>query len=159
MSSLVLYYSYSGNTRKIGEIIQRLTDAAIAEIETVQPYPTDYDACVAQAEKEVKLPWHARLVVHVCASSPHRAERLQMGGQNRLSVRNPWRRHRQHVQGFPDILQRGRCEKWAGRLFQRHIATQDRKGHQDLVGSMKLNCQMKKLRELPDLTAEGASQR
>ena len=54
MSSLVLYYSYSGNTRKIGEIIQKLTGTAIVEIETVQPYPADYSACVAQAEQEVK---------------------------------------------------------------------------------------------------------
>lgn len=54
MKSLVLSYSYSGNTRQIAEIIQKLTGADLADIETVRPYPANYNACVKQAEEEVK---------------------------------------------------------------------------------------------------------
>ena len=54
MSALILTYSYSGNTRQIGEAIQKLTGATIVEIEPVNAYPANYDACVKQAEKEVK---------------------------------------------------------------------------------------------------------
>lgn len=54
MNALILYYSYSGNTRKIAKAIQKLTSADIAEIKTIAPYPTNYDACVKQAEQEAK---------------------------------------------------------------------------------------------------------
>lgn len=54
MKSLILYFSHSGNTRKIAQTIQKFTDAEIAEIKPLSPYPTDYDACVKQAETEAK---------------------------------------------------------------------------------------------------------
>ncbi len=54
MSALILYYSYSGNTRKIAEQIHKLTGAELAEIKTVTPYPASYDACVKQAKNEVE---------------------------------------------------------------------------------------------------------
>lgn len=49
---LIVYFSQSGNTRQIAEMIQTNTGADIFEIKTVQPYPTDYDALTAQAKKE-----------------------------------------------------------------------------------------------------------
>jgi len=42
---LVVYYSRTGHTRAIAEMIQRHTGV---EIETLEPYPDDYDALVAQ---------------------------------------------------------------------------------------------------------------
>lgn len=54
MKSLILFYSYSGNTKKTAEIIQRHTKADLTEILPVSSYPADYDACVNQAEKEVE---------------------------------------------------------------------------------------------------------
>jgi hypothetical protein len=54
MKTLILYYSYSGNTHKISEMIQSVTGGDLAEIETVQPYPSDYGGVVKQAEGEVK---------------------------------------------------------------------------------------------------------
>jgi len=49
---LVVYYSRTGHTRTIAEIIQRLTGGELVEIEAVEPYPEDYDALVAQNVEE-----------------------------------------------------------------------------------------------------------
>lgn len=54
MKTLILYYSYGSNTRKIAEIIQSITGGDLEKIETVQPYPDDYNTVVKQAEVEVK---------------------------------------------------------------------------------------------------------
>lgn len=35
---LIVYYSYTNNTKKIAEQIQKATGADICEIETVKPY-------------------------------------------------------------------------------------------------------------------------
>jgi flavodoxin len=51
---LVAYFSYSGNTRFAAEQIQGIIgdNVDIFEIKPVKGYPTDYNACVAQAKKE-----------------------------------------------------------------------------------------------------------
>lgn len=51
---LIAYYSWSGNTRKIAELIKRETGGTLFEIEPVQPYTTDYRAVVAQAKEEIQ---------------------------------------------------------------------------------------------------------
>ena len=38
---LIAYYSWSGNTRKIAELIEGETGGTLFEIEPVQPYTTD----------------------------------------------------------------------------------------------------------------------
>ena len=43
MKALIVYYSYSGNTRRIAQQIQKKTGGDLAEIRTVEPYPDDYD--------------------------------------------------------------------------------------------------------------------
>jgi flavodoxin len=45
---LVVYYSRTGHTRTVAEMISRRTGGNLIEIETVEPYPEDYDALVAQ---------------------------------------------------------------------------------------------------------------
>ena len=50
---LVAYYSWSGNTKKIAELIQHEAGGTLFEIEPVQPYTTDYRAMVAQAKEEI----------------------------------------------------------------------------------------------------------
>ncbi len=49
---LVVYYSESGNTKKVAEMIHNKVGGDIIRIETVAPYPDDYDTLVQQAKKE-----------------------------------------------------------------------------------------------------------
>ncbi len=49
---LVAYFSRTGNTRLIARQIRRALDADLFEIETAEAYPEDYQAMVAQAERE-----------------------------------------------------------------------------------------------------------
>lgn len=52
--SLVLYYSWSGNTRRIAHIIAAKLGADIYEITPKQPYPADYGSTTARAKKEMQ---------------------------------------------------------------------------------------------------------
>lgn len=54
MKSLILYYSYRGNTQRIAERIHSAIGGDIARIDTVVPYTGSYDDVVAQGEQEVK---------------------------------------------------------------------------------------------------------
>lgn len=49
---LVAYFSRSGNTQKLAEIIQGKTGADIYRIDPAEPYPTDYQATVARYRQE-----------------------------------------------------------------------------------------------------------
>lgn len=53
MKTLIVYYSYSGNTRKIADTILKRLGGDAAEIETAAPYPADYNEVVDQGQKEV----------------------------------------------------------------------------------------------------------
>ena len=50
--SLVVYFSWSGNTKNVAESIQNQTDADIFEIITQTPYSDDYDTVVDFAQEE-----------------------------------------------------------------------------------------------------------
>ncbi len=54
MKSLILYYSFGGNTRRIAELLQSHINADLAEIKTKTPYTGSYDEIVDQGAKEVK---------------------------------------------------------------------------------------------------------
>jgi flavodoxin len=50
---LVAYFSHSGNTREIANQIHKSVCGDIFEIQSVKPYPHDYDAAVEQARQEL----------------------------------------------------------------------------------------------------------
>jgi len=50
---LVAYFSHSGNTRVIATQIHELAGGDLLEIQTVKPYPADYNAVVKQAREEL----------------------------------------------------------------------------------------------------------
>jgi flavodoxin len=50
---LVAYYSHSGNTRTITNLIQKITGSDLFEILPKQPYPENYNKCVEQAKREI----------------------------------------------------------------------------------------------------------
>lgn len=49
---LIVYFSHSGNTRRLAACIQRLTGGDMAQITPLTPYPQDYDAVVELARQE-----------------------------------------------------------------------------------------------------------
>jgi len=51
---LVVYFSHSGNTRKIANLIHQEVGGIIHEIQPEVPYPNSYNAVVDQAEKEIQ---------------------------------------------------------------------------------------------------------
>lgn len=58
---LIAYYSWSGNTRKIAELIERETGGDVFEIEPVQPYINDCRAFVKQAKEETEAGFRPEL--------------------------------------------------------------------------------------------------
>lgn len=50
--TLIVYFSWGGNTRVASENTKRLTGADIFEITVKNPYPTDYRQCANQAREE-----------------------------------------------------------------------------------------------------------
>lgn len=49
---LIVYFSHSGNTRRLAACIQRLTGGDMAQITPLTPYPQEYDAVVEMAKQE-----------------------------------------------------------------------------------------------------------
>jgi flavodoxin len=51
---LVIYYSLSGNTRSVAEMLHGKTGGDLFEIETVKSYPADYNECTQVARRELQ---------------------------------------------------------------------------------------------------------
>jgi flavodoxin len=51
---LIIYYSLTGNTRSIAEMIREKTAGYLFEIETVKNYPADYSECIEEAKRELQ---------------------------------------------------------------------------------------------------------
>jgi flavodoxin len=51
---LIVYFSRSGNTRKIATLIQQEVSGTLHEIQAKVPYPPAYNAVVEQAKKEIQ---------------------------------------------------------------------------------------------------------
>lgn len=60
--TLIVYYSWSGNTRKIAELIQKNTGGDIFEIKVLKPYPQEYSRCTAQAKQEINSGYKPELI-------------------------------------------------------------------------------------------------
>lgn len=74
--SLVLFYSWSGNTRRIARIIAEKTGADLRELQPEADYPQDYNEVLSQAKKEIQrkqypalrpidMDWNAYEVVYL----------------------------------------------------------------------------------------------
>ena len=53
MKKAIVYYSYSGNTKSIVDIIKEKVDADVFEIKPKTPYSTNYDVVVHLGQEEV----------------------------------------------------------------------------------------------------------
>ena len=65
MKILVTYFSRTGTTETVAKHIQSLTGGTLFEIKTVNPYPSDYNACLAQATEELRANSRPQLSTHV----------------------------------------------------------------------------------------------
>lgn len=55
MKTLTVYYSFTaGNTKRIAEKAHRAVGGDIVRLETVKPYPADYEQAVSQGNDEVR---------------------------------------------------------------------------------------------------------
>ena len=52
--TLIIYYSWSGNTKTVAGMIQEKTGAQLFEIIPELAYPVHYNACTEQAKKEIQ---------------------------------------------------------------------------------------------------------
>lgn len=52
--SLVLFYSWSGNTRRIARIIAEKTGADLRELRPEADYPQNYDEVLSQAKEQIQ---------------------------------------------------------------------------------------------------------
>lgn len=64
-SILIAYFSWSGNTQGIAEEIQRQTGANLFEIQLVEPYSTDYNTVLDQAQRDQNEQARPELSTHV----------------------------------------------------------------------------------------------
>ena len=53
MKKAIVYYSYSGNTKNIVDMIKEKVSADVFEIKPKTPYSTDYDEVVDLGQEEV----------------------------------------------------------------------------------------------------------
>ena len=62
---LIIYYSRSGNTREIANQIHERVGGDIIELQTVEPYPDEYDAVTKQAKQELNSDYKPALKTKV----------------------------------------------------------------------------------------------
>ena len=58
---LIVYFSHSGNTHKIANLIHQEVGGTIHEIQPEAPYPNSYDAVVNQAKLEIQAGYYPAL--------------------------------------------------------------------------------------------------
>lgn len=62
---LVIYFSHSGNTRETADQVAKMTGGDLFEVQTVKPYPKEYNAVVNVAQKEQQADARPALVTQV----------------------------------------------------------------------------------------------
>jgi len=65
MKILIAYFSHTGTTAAVAKQIQSHTGGTLFEIKTVNPYPSDYNACLARATEELRADSRPPLSTHV----------------------------------------------------------------------------------------------
>lgn len=63
--TLIVYFSWSGHTRTVANIIHEITGDEIVEIEVLEPYSSVYNEVTARARQELDNDIRPALVTHV----------------------------------------------------------------------------------------------
>ena len=61
MKILIMYYSYSGNTRSVAGMLREVLNCDVAEIEPIDPYTGDSEAVTEQGKAEVTNGFRPRI--------------------------------------------------------------------------------------------------
>lgn len=64
-NTLVVYFSWSGNTRNIAAQIHQKVGGDLVELELVNPYSRDYNTCLDQASKDQAVQARPPLKTHI----------------------------------------------------------------------------------------------
>ena len=62
MKTLILYYSYGGNTKHIAEMIQKEIGGDIVRMDTVVPYDDDYSIIPPEQKENAAISRHRRQI-------------------------------------------------------------------------------------------------
>lgn len=62
---LIVYYSWSGNTKFVAQRIQKLTGGTLVEITSEKTYPEEYSKCTAEAKKDIKAGFKPKLTMKI----------------------------------------------------------------------------------------------
>lgn len=63
--TLIVYFSWSGNTRGIAQLIHQKIGGDLVEIELVTPYSEDYNTCLEQAKRDQQNAARPELKTHI----------------------------------------------------------------------------------------------
>ena len=77
---LIVSYSYTGNTHKIAQEIQKLTGGDLCEIYSWQPYPMAFPELLAQVKREIAAGYRPRLLAQ--PYSPKNYSAIFVGSPN-----------------------------------------------------------------------------
>lgn len=55
MKTLIVYFTWSGNTRKVAEVIHEIVGGDIVELQPEKPYPESYNTTLEQAKREIRM--------------------------------------------------------------------------------------------------------
>lgn len=77
---LIVYFSHSGNTRRLAGFIHDRVGGRMIELKTVRPYPEDYDAVVNEARKEQEA--NARPEIRTTLDGLDKADTVFIGYPN-----------------------------------------------------------------------------
>lgn len=69
---LIAYYSWSGTTRRLAQVIQRFVGGEVFEIVPAAPYPSSYDETVRQAREEIRRGYKPPLKSKLDTIEPYR---------------------------------------------------------------------------------------
>ena len=87
MNPLVVYYSYSGITRRLAEDIALITDGNLRELKPQKPYSFSYNTAVKEARKEIEKGYCPPLIQG--AETIENAEVIFIGSPNWLKTFAP----------------------------------------------------------------------
>lgn len=62
---LIVYFSWSGNTRGIARLLHQKVGGDLVELQLVKPYSRDYNTCLEQAEKDQQTGARPELKTHI----------------------------------------------------------------------------------------------